>query len=73
NSTLTITLDIPLHQEISLSLFDILGREAAVIHRGRLNSTTLNYTTPAHLSSGIYFLRAATNTNSTMQKVVLLK
>ena len=73
NSTLSITLDIPLHQEISLSLFDILGREAAVIHRGRLNSTTLNYTTPATLSSGIYFLRAATNTNSTMQKVVLLK
>ncbi len=73
NSTLSITLDIPLHQEISLSLFDILGREAAVIHRGRLNSTTLNYTTPAHLSSGIYFLRAATNTQSTMQKVVLLK
>lgn len=73
NSTLSISLDIPLHQEVSLTLYDLLGREVDVIHRGRLSATTLSYTAPPELSSGIYFLRAATRTETKMQKVVLLK
>lgn len=73
NNTLTISLEIPLHQEVTLSLFDLLGREVDVIHHGRLNSSTLNYTAPTTLSSGIYFLHAATPTHSALQKVILLK
>lgn len=73
NSTLSISLDIPLHQEVSLTLYDLLGREVDVIHRGRLSAATISYTAPPEQSSGIYFLRAATKTESEMQKVVLLK
>lgn len=73
NSTISITLDVPLQQEVKLALYDLLGREVAVIHRGRLNSTTLSYTTPASLASGIYFLRAASANQAAMQKIVLLK
>ncbi len=73
NSTLAISLDVPLHQEITVSLYDLLGREVDVIHRGRLNSSAISYTTPASLASGIYFLRAASNELTAMQKVVLLK
>lgn len=73
NSTISITLDVPLHQEVKLALYDLLGREVDVIHRGRLNSSAISYTTPASLSSGVYFLRAASNELTAMQKVVLLK
>lgn len=73
NSTLSISLDVALNQDVSLALCDLLGREVDVIHRGKLNSTTISYTTPVSLSSGIYFIRASSATQSAMQKVVLLK
>ena len=73
NSTLAISLDVPLHQEITVSLYDLLGREVDVIHRGRLNSSAISYTTPASLSSGVYFLRAVALEHVAMQKIVLLK
>ncbi|MBL0061439.1 MAG: T9SS type A sorting domain-containing protein [bacterium] len=59
NSTLSISLDVPLHQEVTLSLYDLLGREVDVIYRGRLSSQTISYVAPAGLSSGVYFLRAS--------------
>ncbi|MBL0063265.1 MAG: T9SS type A sorting domain-containing protein [bacterium] len=34
NSTLSISLDVPLHQEVTLSLYDLLGREVDVVYRG---------------------------------------
>lgn len=73
NSTLSISLSIPLHQAVTVSLYDLLGREVDVIHRGRLESVTISYAAPANLSSGVYFVRAATGTQTVMQKVVLLK
>ncbi len=73
NSTLSIALDVPLHQEVNVSLYDLLGREVEVIYRGRLASTSISYVAPVSLSSGVYFVRAASVNSSVMQKVVLLK
>lgn len=73
NSALTISLKVPFNQEVTVALYDLLGREVKVLHHGRLASTTLNYTVPATLASGIYFVRATTATQTAMQKVVLLK
>lgn len=73
NSTLSISLSVPTHQEVTVTLYDLLGREVDVIHRGRLETATLSYTTPPSLASGIYFLRAATHSQTQTQKVVLLK
>ncbi len=73
NSTLSISLDVPLHLDVTLGLYDLLGREVDVIYRGRLDNATLAYTASPSLASGIYFLRAATATQTQMQKVVLLK
>ncbi len=73
NSTLSISLDVPLHQDVTVALYDLLGREVDVLQHGRLASTTLNYTAPSTLASGIYFLRASTATQTAMRKVVLLK
>ena len=73
NSTLSISLDVPLHLDVTLSLYDLLGREVDVVYRGRLSSNTISYVAPAALASGVYFLRASTNSQSVLGKVVLLK
>jgi len=73
NSTLSISLDVPLHQEVTVSLYDLLGREVDVVYRGRLSSQTISYVAPAALSSGVYFLRASANSQAVLKKVVLLK
>ncbi len=73
NSTLSISLDVPLHLDVTLSLYDLLGREVDVVYRGRLASSTISYVAPAALSSGVYFLRATAGTQSVLGKVVLLK
>ncbi len=72
NSTLSISLDVPLQRDVTLSLYDLLGREVDVVYRGRLSSSTISYVAPAELSSGVYFLRAAGDVN-VLGKVVLLK
>lgn len=73
NSTLTIRLDVPSHRDVTLSLYDLLGREVQMIHQGVLISNTVTFTAPATLSSGVYFVQANMDGASQMQKVVLLK
>ncbi|MCB1060425.1 MAG: T9SS type A sorting domain-containing protein, partial [Calditrichaeota bacterium] len=73
NSTLRISLDAPLHSDVSVTLYDLLGREVDVIYRGRLSSNTISYAAPAELASGVYFVRASAGKIGTTQKVVLLK
>jgi len=73
NSTLRILLDAPLHSEVNVFLYDLLGREVDVVFRGRLSGNTISYAAPAGMSSGVYFLRAESRGVSVMRKVVLLK
>ncbi len=73
NSTISISLDVPLHQDMTIILYDLLGREVDVIHRGRLQNTVLSYSTPPNLSSGIYFVSATSATRAEMRKIILLK
>jgi hypothetical protein len=73
NSTLSITVDAPLHQELTLSLYDMLGRKVDTIHHGKLAHTTINYSAPPTLATGPYFLRAATSNQTQIHKILLLK
>lgn len=73
NSTLSISLEVPLYQEVNVMLYDLLGREVDVVYQGRLSTNTISYSAPATLSSGIYFLRAATLDQVVLGKVVLLR
>ncbi|MCB1059017.1 MAG: T9SS type A sorting domain-containing protein [Calditrichaeota bacterium] len=73
NSTLRVTLVAPLNSDVSVLLYDLLGREVDVIYRGRLSSNTISYAAPAALSSGVYFVRASTSSQVSLKKVVLLK
>ncbi len=74
NATLSISLTVPPHQETTVTLYDLLGREVDEIYRGRLTNSTISYRAPAGLASGIYFVRATgEGTGAVMRKVVLLK
>ena len=73
NSILSISLEVPLYQDVTLGLYDLLGREVDVVYRGRLSSSTISYVAPAALASGVYFLRASAGDVSVLGKVVLLK
>ncbi len=59
--------------QFDLALYDLLGREIAVIYRGRMPGGSLHVSAPPELSSGIYFVRAADRTRVDTRKVVLLK
>ncbi len=73
NSALSITLDVPLHQDVAVLLYDLLGREVDVVYRGRLSLQTISYAAPAGLASGVYFLRASAGEGVVVRKVVLMK
>ncbi|MCB1059983.1 MAG: T9SS type A sorting domain-containing protein [Calditrichaeota bacterium] len=73
NSTLRISLDAPLHADVSVLLYDLLGREVDVIYRGRIGSNAISYVAPAALASGVYFVRASAGERVALGKVVLLK
>ncbi|MBL0063044.1 MAG: T9SS type A sorting domain-containing protein [bacterium] len=66
-------MDVPLHRDVTLSLYDLLGREVDVVYRGRLSSSTISYVAPTAMASGVYFLRGVSGERSVLKKVVLLK
>ena len=59
---------------VKLSVFDITGKEMAMLVNEELNAGTYNYDFNAlHLSNGIYFYRLETNNFTETKKMVLVK
>lgn len=59
---------------VKLSVFDITGKEVAVLVNEELNTGTYNFDFNAlHLSSGIYFYRLVTNNFAETKKMMLVK
>ena len=59
---------------VKLSVFDITGKEVAMLVNEELNAGTYNYDFNAlHLSNGIYFYRLETNNFTETKKMVLIK
>jgi len=56
-----------------VKLYNLLGREVAVLHQGSLSGGTIHFTAPPTLSSGVYFVRASDRIQTETIKVVLLK
>ncbi len=73
NSTLKIELAGFTRQDFKLTLFDILGREQAVVHTGNLSGGELMFEAPRTLAGGIYFLRASDRSAVETRKIVFLK
>jgi len=74
NAQTTITFDLPRAGNVTLTLFDVLGREVETLLNEKMNagSHTLNYSASA-LPSGVYFAALKSGGVSTTQKLLLLK
>jgi hypothetical protein len=75
NATTTFSFSVPRASDVRLALYDILGREAAVVFSGHVNAGTQSVSfDAAHLASGIYFVQLEDAGDAVaLRKVVLLK
>jgi hypothetical protein len=74
NPSTTIAFDLPKTEFVSLKVFDLLGREVAVLNHGVIAAGhhSLSFDGSA-LASGIYFYRIQAGSFSANQKLMLLK
>ena len=74
NPSTQIAFDIPAHGAVSLAVYDVLGREVAMLVRGDLNAghyeTRFDGTGRA---TGVYFYRLEAGGRSTVRKMLLTK
>jgi hypothetical protein len=75
NPNTTISFDIPTRSHVTLKIYDLLGREVATLITNEImpaGSYTRQWNAE-HMSSGIYFYRLQSETNSLVRKLVLVK
>ncbi len=75
NPTTTFAWTVPQAADVRLALYDILGREVAVVFAGRQSPGEYRADfNGAHLATGLYFARLAANGQAlAVRKVMLLK
>ena len=74
NASTTLSFTLPVSDNVTLKLCDLLGREVDVIMAGRLGAGQHRIFWPAgDLASGIYFARLETSTAIATSKLVILK
>lgn len=74
NPTTTIEFSVSKPGMVTLQVFDLYGRETAVLLNGQTSSGSHRITFDAStLSSGIYFYRIQTQSGSMVKKMILLK
>ena len=74
NLDVKFTITLNQADDVSLAVFDVLGRAAAVIHNGMLpQGATDFYWSSPNLASGIYFLQAQSAQQKIVYKLILLK
>jgi hypothetical protein len=74
NAMVTIPVALPQAGEIRLAIYDVLGREVAVLAKGNFSAGThsVSWTRSAG-SSGIYFIKLTTPVRVYVEKIVALK
>lgn len=74
NPSTNITFDLPIQSEVELVVFDILGRKVSELVSELLNAGSYTYTFDAQsLSSGIYFVRLTTSSQTFTKKMTFVK
>ena len=74
NPTTNIDLNMSKTELVSVNVYSITGQLIETIHSGNLSAGSHTMTWDAsHLSSGVYFIKAATSSDVVTQKVMLLK
>jgi hypothetical protein len=74
NPTTVMSYQLPVASEVSLKLFDVLGKEVATLVNERQEAGAYNYTLNAsNLSSGVYFYRLQAGNFVQTKKMMLVK
>lgn len=74
NPQTTITFELSRSSEVRLAVYDMLGREIAVLLDGSLNSGSHNAVFDANgLASGIYYARLVTDADVQTRQLMLMK
>ncbi|MDP8208784.1 MAG: T9SS type A sorting domain-containing protein [Candidatus Electryonea clarkiae] len=74
NPTLHIVVAVPEAAIVKAEIFDLLGRNVAVVSTGKLHPGYHNFSWTADGTSGVYFLAVSSETGwKKMQKIVYLK
>lgn len=74
NPSTTVSFSIPSTQEISLTVYDLLGQQVAVLADGVFARGTYNVRVNGdHWSSGVYFCVLRTATTTAVNKMVLMR
>ncbi len=74
NPSTTITFDLPLQQQASLEVYDLMGRQIEVLADGTLPAGRHEFSFDgSRLASGIYIYRLTTPGKTITQKMLLIK
>ncbi|MGA7159690.1 MAG: T9SS type A sorting domain-containing protein [Bacteroidota bacterium] len=74
NPTTIINYQLPMNSLVTLKIYDILGREVAILTNGRQNAGYYSATFDgSNLPSGVYFYKLEAGTYSKTKKLLLLK
>lgn len=74
NQTVSFTLNLERSGMVEIEVFDILGREAALVHSGFLPKGAAAFTWDAgSCPSGLYFLKASARGCNEVKKLILMK
>jgi len=74
NPTTVISYQLPVASEVSLKVYDVLGREVMTLVNGRQEAGAYNFTlNAASLSSGVYFYRLQSGNFVSTKKMMLVK
>ena len=74
NPITTLSFNLPVAQEVSLKVYDLLGREIQTLQSGYLNAGTHHFIfNGSKLTSGVYFSKLVSGNYSETKKMVLMK
>jgi Secretion system C-terminal sorting domain len=74
NPSTVINFSIPMHSNVKVAVYNVLGKEVAVLIDGELNAGNYNVTWDAKDdASGTYFYRITTPNFTSTKKMILLK
>lgn len=74
NPTTTIRVYVPTTQDLTLTVYDVLGRPVQTLHSGMVEAGITNFIFDASgLPSGVYFYRAKGESKSLSKKMMLIK
>jgi hypothetical protein len=73
NPTTTIRYDLPRATNVSLKVYDLLGREIAMLAQGSSQPGSYQIQWNANVASGIYFYRLQTEEFVQTKKMILLR